>query len=115
MTRVMRFLFLACALFALPAAVLAQEAVLTGTVTDSTGGVLPGVTVVAVNDATGNRFEAVTDERGIYRIPARVGAYTITAELSGFTTAQRAAACSCWSARPPTSICRWRRRPCRRR
>ena len=50
---------------------------------------LPGVTVVAVNDATGNRFEGVTDERGIYRIPARVGAYTISAELSGFTTVTR--------------------------
>ena len=42
--------------------------------TDSTGGVLPGVTVTAVHEATGNRFVAVTDERGIYRIPARVGA-----------------------------------------
>ncbi len=89
MTRVMRFLFLACGLLAVPAAVFAQEAVLTGTVTDSTGGVLPGVTVVAVNDATGNRYEAVTDEGGIYRIPVRVGAFTITAELSGFATANR--------------------------
>ena len=88
----MKFLrrFLVAGLFfALPALGHAQEAVLTGTVTDSTGGVLPGVTVVAVNDATGNRYEAVTDERGIYRIPARVGAFTITAELSGFATANR--------------------------
>ena len=61
-----------------------QDAVLTGTVTDSTGAVLPGVTVVAVNEATGNRFETVTDERGIYRMPARVGAYQISAELQGF-------------------------------
>jgi hypothetical protein len=77
------------ALCLLPAAGYAQEAVLTGTVTDSTGAVLPGVTVVAVNEATGNRFEAVTDERGIYRIPARVGAYQIRAELQGFTTVSR--------------------------
>jgi hypothetical protein len=84
-----RRLLVVCALIALPAAAIAQEAVLTGTVTDSTGAVLPGVTVVAVNDSTGNRFESVTDERGIYRIPARVGAYTISAELSGFTTAAR--------------------------
>ena len=55
MTRVVRLLFLACALVALPSAVFAQEATLTGTVTDSTGAVLPGVTVVAVNAATGNR------------------------------------------------------------
>ena len=85
---VRRLLFV-CALIALPAAGYAQEAVLTGTVTDSTGAVLPGVTVVAVNDATGNRYEGVTDERGIYRLPARVGAYTISAQLSGFTTATR--------------------------
>ena len=78
------------AILALPLAAFAQEAVLTGTVTDSTGAVLPGVTVVAVNNATGNRFEAVTDERGIYRIPTRVGVYQITSELQGFTTVNRA-------------------------
>src|SRR5688500_15021203 len=46
------------ALPAVPVASDAQEAVLTGTVTDSTGGVLPGVTVTAVHEATGNRFVA---------------------------------------------------------
>src|SRR5882672_12571526 len=76
-------------LLLLPTAVFAQEAVLTGTITDSTGGVLPGVTVTAVHDASGNRFLAVTDERGIYRIPARVGAYQIAAALQGFASAQR--------------------------
>ena len=75
---------------ACPVVASAQEADLTGTITDSTGGVLPGVTVTAVHEATGNRFAAVTDERGIYRIPARVGAYQITAELQGFTTVTRA-------------------------
>jgi hypothetical protein len=89
MSRGVRWLFLILALLALPAVGYAQEAVLTGTVTDSTGGVLPGVTIVAIQEATGNRFEAVTDERGIYRIPARVGAYRITAELSGFATVTR--------------------------
>lgn len=74
----------------LPGLAEAQEAVLTGTITDATGSVLPGVTVLAVHEATGNRFEAVTDERGIYRIPARVGGYRITAELQGFATATRA-------------------------
>src|SRR5690349_17583941 len=77
------------AVLAVPVTGFAQEATLTGAVTDSTGAVLPGVTVIAVNSATGNRFEGVTDERGIYRIPARVGAYQITAELQGFTTVNR--------------------------
>src|ERR1041384_2909968 len=75
-------------LLLLPTAAFAQEAVLPGTITDSTGGVLPGVTVTAVHQASGNRFVAVTDERGIYRIPARVGAYQIAAELHSFSTAQ---------------------------
>jgi hypothetical protein len=74
----------------LPVAAFAQEAVLTGTVTDSTGAVLPGVTVTASNDATGNKFVGVTDERGIYRMPVRVGTYQISAELQGFSTASRA-------------------------
>src|SRR5687767_12867129 len=74
---------------ALPTVASAQEAVLTGTITDSTGAVLPGVTVNALHEATGNRFSAVTDERGMYRIPSRVGAYALTAELSGFSTVQR--------------------------
>jgi hypothetical protein len=84
-----RRLFLLAALLALPCVAYAQEAVLAGTVTDSTGGVLPGVTVIAINETTGNRFEAVTDERGTYRMPARVGAYQMTAELQGFTSVTR--------------------------
>jgi len=84
-----RWFTIVAALLALPVTGFAQEAVITGTVTDSTGGVLPGVTVTALHEATGNTFVAVTDERGIYRIPARVGGYRLTAELSGFTTVTR--------------------------
>jgi hypothetical protein len=80
---------LAAALLAFPAAAHAQEATLTGTVTDSTGGVLPGVTVTATHTATGNTFFSVTNDRGVYRIPARIGAYTLVAELPGFTTVNR--------------------------
>jgi hypothetical protein len=72
-----------------PSVALAQEAVLSGTVTDSSGGVLPGVTITALHQATGNTFAGVTDERGIYRIPARVGTYQLTAELQGFATAMQ--------------------------
>ncbi len=69
---------------ALPASGFAQEATLAGTVTDTTGGVLPGVTVTAVHEATGNRFNTVTDERGAFRMPARIGSYQVTADLQGF-------------------------------
>src|SRR5258706_2325630 len=69
----------------LPALSFAQtEAVITGVVTDSSGGVLPGVTVTAVHDATGNTFTSVTDERGVFRMQARVGAYQLLMELQGF-------------------------------
>ena len=73
----------------LPVAVYAQEATFAGAVTDSTGAVLPGVTITAVHTASGNTFTTVTDERGEFRLPVRVGTYTITAELSGFTIVNR--------------------------
>ncbi len=79
------------ALLAVPATAAAQEAIISGSVADSTGGVLPGVTVTALNDATGNTFVAVTDARGDYRVPVRIGSYRITAELAGFTTVTRTA------------------------
>src|SRR6185503_20623629 len=68
-----------------------QEATFTGTATDSTGSVLPGVTITATLEATGNVFTTVTDERGLFRLPVRVGTYNIKAELSGFTTVNRTA------------------------
>ena len=77
------------AILVVPAAAYAQEAVLSGTITDSTGAVLPGVALKAVHEASGNSFEGVTDQRGVYRIPVRIGVYQITAELSGFTTVTR--------------------------
>ena len=62
---------------------------MSGTVTDSSGAVLPGVTVRAVHEATGNAFEAVTDALGAYRLAVRVGVLRVTAELQGFNTPTR--------------------------
>ena len=76
-------------MLALAVPAYAQEATMSGTVTDSTGGVLPGVTVTAVHEASGNTFQAVTDSRGVYRIPVRIGVYRLTAELAGFSTLTR--------------------------
>ena len=84
-----RRLLLALVIVAVPLRVYTQEAVIIGTITDTTGGVLPGVSVTALHAATGNRFTAVSDERGAYRVPARIGTYQITAELTGFTTVTR--------------------------
>src|SRR5262245_24713586 len=82
-------LFIVSAMLAIPAPGYAQEATINGTVTDSTGGVLPGVTITAVHEASGNTFEAVTGDRGVFRIAARAGVYRITAALPGFSTATR--------------------------
>ena len=67
-----------------PALVYAQEATVSGIVTDVTGAVLPGVTVTVVHEASGNVFTAVTDAQGGYRLPARAGLCRVTADLSGF-------------------------------
>src|SRR5687768_16124659 len=58
-----------------------------GTVSDSSGGVLPGVTVVAIQTETGFRREAVTDETGSYALlNLPIGPYRLEATLTGFRT-----------------------------
>ena len=85
-----RRLVLLAVMLALPGVTWAQEATIAGTITDTTGGVLPGVTVARrATTPPATRFEAVTDERGAFRIPVRIGGYTVTAELSGFGTVNR--------------------------
>jgi hypothetical protein len=83
------WLFMLCMVLWLPASAHAQEATISGTVTDTTGGVLPGVTITALHEATGNTFVAVTDQEGIFRLPVRAGGFRITVELSGFGTLTR--------------------------
>ena len=84
-----RFVFAAATLLLGAVSAFAQQATITGTVTDTSGGVLPGVTITIIHDETGNTFEAVTDAQGQFRIPVRVGAHRLTASLSGFQTSTR--------------------------
>ncbi|MBI4447067.1 MAG: TonB-dependent receptor [Acidobacteria bacterium] len=61
-----------------------------GVVKDSTGGVLPGVTVTALHLSTRTDRTTVTDDGGRYRIPQLpLGAYEVRAELTGFQTTIR--------------------------
>ncbi len=83
------WLVLVGAFLMLPVTGFAQDATLNGTVTDSTGGVLPGVTITAINEETGNTFVAITDGTGEFRVPVRIGVYRLTAELQGFATVTR--------------------------
>jgi hypothetical protein len=58
---------------------------MTGTVTDSTGAVLPGITVTVTHAGTGISSSAVTDRQGGYTIPLLPpGTYQATVEQSGF-------------------------------
>ena len=62
-----------------------------GTVTDSSAGVLPGVTVTVTNVGTGLERSMVTNEKGLYRAPLLpLGTYKVVAELQGFKRFEQA-------------------------
>src|SRR5688572_22276619 len=73
--------------FAIPARAQGGTGEIVGTVKDVQGGVLPGVTMTLRNQATGVARTTVTESDGTFRFPAlNPGRYTVTAELSGFST-----------------------------
>lgn len=56
-----------------------------GTVTDESGGALPGVSVTVTNTDTGASRTVVTNEAGVYRaLLLPLGSYRVAAELQGF-------------------------------
>ena len=65
---------------------------ISGTVMDTTGAVLPGVSVTAVCTETNLTRTVITDTQGGYTIPDVPGClYRVTAELAGFKTIAREA------------------------
>jgi len=82
-------LTLACLCF-VPAAARAQST-LTGVVKDTSGAVLPGVTVEAASPVLIEKIRVgSTDENGGYRlVDLRPGTYTLTFTLGGFSTVKR--------------------------
>jgi carboxypeptidase family protein len=89
-TLAVALLLLVWSLLLLPRAASAQSSI-TGVVRDSSGAVLPGVTVEASGPALieGSRA-AVTDSQGAYRIvDLRPGEYTVSFTLAGFSTLRR--------------------------
>src|SRR5687767_15113081 len=90
--RVLKGLLAIAALLAVfPAAALAQEGQIAGTVRDAQGGVMPGVTVEVTSPALIEKIRStVTDTSGQYRLTnLPVGTYTVTFSLEGFTKQQR--------------------------
>ena len=77
-------------LFVVPSAAYAQASI-AGVVRDTTGAVLPGVTVEATSPSLIEKVRsAVTDATGQYRIEdLRPGTYTVNFALPGFSTVKR--------------------------
>ena len=86
-----RSVFLSAAFLLLLPALARAQATLTGTVADSSGAVLPGVTVEAASDVLIEKVRsATTDGAGLYRIvDLRPGTYSLTFTLPGFTVVKR--------------------------
>src|SRR5437870_4694360 len=97
MLRVFSKLFRACLVVSLvlsitiyassPVHAQVTGATLSGTVTDTTGAVIPGVSVSIKNRATGVVRNLTTDEAGFYSAPNLLaGNYDVTATVPGFNT-----------------------------
>ncbi|RPJ35799.1 MAG: carboxypeptidase regulatory-like domain-containing protein, partial [Planctomycetaceae bacterium] len=62
-----------------------KSSVITGTVTDASGGVLPGASVVVTNEETNVALEVQTNDAGVYTVPyLGAGRYTLAVSLPGF-------------------------------
>lgn len=60
---------------------------ISGTVSDASGAVIPGVTVTVLNQDTGIKQTKVTDGKGFYSFPTLdVGTYTVSVSQAGFDT-----------------------------
>src|SRR5919108_1716470 len=75
-------LFLSTALFS-----QSSNGTISGTVSDATGAVIPGVTVTATNNATGVVTTVISNDAGVYNFASlQPGTYNVSAMLPGFQT-----------------------------
>ena len=88
MRRALRTLFIGMVAVCYASAALAQAtAQITGTVKDSSGGVLPGANVTATQTDTGFKRDVVSDTDGLFLLPAlQIGPYRLEVSLQGFRT-----------------------------
>jgi Carboxypeptidase regulatory-like domain len=76
-----------CVLVSTHAFAQSSNATLGGTVSDSTGAFIPGVTIAATNTGTGIVTTTLSNETGAYQFPPlQPGTYKASAELPGFQT-----------------------------
>src|SRR6478672_5565080 len=73
-------------MMSLRCAAQATSAEISGSITDSSGAVVPGATVTATNVETGTSQNTKSEDNGDYVITnVRPGTYTVTAEAAGFS------------------------------
>src|SRR6266403_1910139 len=85
-----RFLFLLAALIAASASAQTQLGTLFGTVTDTSGAVVPGAEVSVENVTTGLKRDGRTDKTGEYQLVGLpTGRYTLRVQKEGFQTEVR--------------------------
>jgi hypothetical protein len=92
--RLLKVLLILCFCIGLTTAVFSQigrqTGSVSGTITDTEGNILPGVTVTAASDALMGTKTYVSTETGAFRFPALPpGHYSITFEMPGFKTVTR--------------------------
>src|SRR6185503_1631636 len=64
-----------------------NNATISGTISDASGALVPGVSVRATNNATGIVTSVVSNEAGVYSFASlSPGLYKVSAELPGFRT-----------------------------
>ncbi len=81
---------LVLAIVGLPAAAQQGRGTILGTVSDSSGAVIPGAAVEVTNTATNVTSQTVTNNEGFYSVPdLLVGAYSVNVTMTGFKKAVR--------------------------
>src|SRR5271163_3758102 len=74
-----------CLMLIAPGIAIAQNAAVSGTVSDPSGAAIVGATVTATNAGTGIVSPTTTNQSGVYVFPSlQPGNYNITAEQAGF-------------------------------
>src|ERR1700678_1019540 len=91
--RFIQFVILLASIILLTSPLLAQSTTATGsvqgTLTDSTGAVVPNASITITNKGTGESFGVPTSSAGTYNSGALVpGEYTVRAEVKGFKTVE---------------------------
>ena len=85
-----RILYVLCISLLCGLSAHAQEAQLTGLITDASGAVVPQASVSLLNQDTGVKYQTESNGAGIYTFPfVKPGPYVVTVEKAGFKTVSR--------------------------